>query len=119
MAADEMHVLSTDKWDAEIWGAPATHASRHPHPRPILRFLFGKQDHWIANETRDNLISSRGCRGESEDGHEAWKPIMEVDEEEGWEHSFCVRDGQSRGVAERVRGYVGDIVEADMGMDEL
>lgn len=44
MANDEMKEITVDKWDADIWGA--THASKHPHPRPMLRFLFAKSDHW-------------------------------------------------------------------------
>ncbi|KAF2653703.1 hypothetical protein K491DRAFT_694444 [Lophiostoma macrostomum CBS 122681] len=109
MANDEMTALSTDKWDAEIWGA--ANPSTHPHSRPVLRFLFGKHDHWIANETRDDLIKARGTRGPQHAGHEDWRPVMEVDEEEGWEHGFCIR--QSVSVAERVKGYIDDIVRRD------
>lgn len=44
LANDEMTEISTDKWDEEIWGA--AHPSAHPQPRPTLRFLFAKSDHW-------------------------------------------------------------------------
>jgi hypothetical protein len=44
LANDEMREISVDKWDADIWGA--AHPSAHPHPRPTLRFLFAKTDHW-------------------------------------------------------------------------
>jgi pimeloyl-ACP methyl ester carboxylesterase len=44
MGHDEMKELSIDKWDDEIWGA--AYESGHPHPRPVLRFLFGENDHW-------------------------------------------------------------------------
>lgn len=112
MAGDEMRQITTDTWDAEIWGA--THPSSHQHPRPILRFLFAKEDHWVANETRDELIKARGRNGGrgEEDGAEEWKPVMDVDEKEGWPHGFCIR--HSVPVAERVYGYIRDIVERDL-----
>lgn len=46
-------------------------------------------------------------------GHaEAWKPVMEVDEVEGWRHDFCIR--QSIPVAERASQYIEDIVQKDL-----
>ncbi|KAF2730324.1 hypothetical protein EJ04DRAFT_515324 [Polyplosphaeria fusca] len=106
MAHDEMLTITTDKWDDEIWGA--AHATKHPHARPALRFLFAKSDHWVANETRNELIRARG-RGL--DGEE-WKPKMEVDETGEWPHGFCIRHGVP--VAERVKDYVEEIVEGDV-----
>ena len=119
MARDEMFQIDTDIWDEEIWGAAASEpATKHPHPRPILRFLFAREDHWVADATRDALIHSRG-RFSREDGvdeiegqGENWKPIMEIDEREGWPHGFCIRHGVP--VAERVAGYVKTIVAQDM-----
>jgi hypothetical protein len=120
MARDEMFQIDTDIWDDDIWGAAADQpASTHPHPRPVLRFLFAKKDHWVADETRDQLIRTRGrfsygneieVEGEEETG-ENWKPVMEVDEREGWSHGFCIKSGVP--VAERVAGYVRGIVGRD------
>lgn len=119
MARDEMFQIDTDIWDEEIWGAAASEpATKHPHPRPILRFLFAREDHWVADATRDALIHSRGrfSRGDGVDEIEGqgenWKPIMEIDEREGWPHGFCIRHGVP--VAERVAGYVRTIVAQDM-----
>ena len=91
MARDEMVTIRSDVWDTEVWGA--AHQSPSPHPRPKLRFLFGQNDHWVADETRDDLIRARAF-GEDYDGSgikkiEHWKPRMEVDEE-GWPHGFCI-----------------------------
>ncbi|KAF2272334.1 uncharacterized protein EI97DRAFT_231583 [Westerdykella ornata] len=108
MANDEMKEITIDKWDADIWGA--AHASPHPHPRPTLRFLFAKSDHWVADETREELIRLRGSQ---RNGSPDWLPRMEVDESEGWPHGFCIR--HSIPVAERVCSYVRDIVERDLG----
>jgi len=81
MAKQEMATISSDAWDAEIWGA--AHPTSSPFPRPKLFFLFGDNDHWVANETRDELIRARA-------GDEDWKPQMEVDEVEGWPHGFSI-----------------------------
>ncbi|CAO2649391.1 Nn.00g067760.m01.CDS01 [Neocucurbitaria sp. VM-36] len=115
MARDEMFQIDTDIWDEDIWGA--TEPSKHPHPRPTLRFLFARKDHWVADATRDALISSRGrfSQGgveEIEGVGENWKPVMEIDDREGWPHGFCI--SHSVPVAERVAGYVRDIVGQDM-----
>ncbi|KAF2744441.1 hypothetical protein M011DRAFT_470578 [Sporormia fimetaria CBS 119925] len=102
----ELREITLDKWDEEIWGA--AHKSTHRHPRPVLRFLFAKKDHWVAQETRDELIATRAAKGEGE----TWKPKMEVDEVNGWPHAFCIK--HSIPVAERVKEYLEDIIEADL-----
>lgn len=118
MARDEMFQIDTDIWDEDVWGAAASEpASQHPHPRPILRFLFAQKDHWVADETRDALIRTRGRYATMSDVDEVdgvgenWKPIMDVDEREGWPHGFCIAHGVP--VAERVAGYVRGIVSRD------
>lgn len=95
-----------------------------------MRFLYAKEDHWIADESRDDVIRVRGVRvdkagkrvsggdGEADEllgreREEEWKPRMEIDEVEGWPHGFCIR--HSVPVAERVVGYVRDILEKDEG----
>jgi hypothetical protein len=117
MARDEMFQIDTDIWDEDVWGAAAeAPASQHPHPRPILKFLFAGKDHWVADETRDALIRTRGrfSRGDVQEVEglgENWKPVMEVDEREGWPHGFCIKHGVP--VAERVVGYVRAMVAQD------
>lgn len=109
MARDEMREITADPWDNDIWGA--SDPSTHPHPRPILRFLFAKKDHWVADETRDELMKVRGRLGD-DPGDEVWKPKMEVDVEEGWVHGFCIK--QSIPVAGRVSEWLRDIVQKDL-----
>lgn len=120
MARDEMFQIDTDIWDEDVWGAaPDAPKSKHPHPRPILRFLFARKDHWVADETRDALIRTRGRFStgnevEEVEGYgENWKPAMEIDEREGWPHGFCIRHGVP--VADKVAGYVQGIVRQDFG----
>ncbi|KAF2490421.1 hypothetical protein BU16DRAFT_530913 [Lophium mytilinum] len=99
--------ITTDAWDDEVWGA--AHPSPTSHPRAQLRFLFGTGDHWVAEETRDDLIRTRALKQDSE-ADEAWKPKMEVNEE-GWPHAFCIR--HSIPVAEKVAEYVRDTIRGD------
>ena len=118
MSRDEMFQIDTDIWDEDVWGAAASAPpSQHPHPRPILRFLFAKKDHWVADATRDTLIRTRGRHSasavEEVDGMgESWKPIMEIDEREDWPHAFVIK--HSIPVAEKVAGYLRDIVAQDI-----
>lgn len=127
MAHDEMHTITANSWDDEIWGAAQDR--KDGGERPVLRFLFAKKDHWyvpftcplcsaarcsvgtdnryrVADETRDELMRIRGRL--ERDGDEAWKPIMEVDDEYGWPHGFCIR--HSGQVASKVAGYITDII---------
>ncbi|KAF2446045.1 hypothetical protein P171DRAFT_251282 [Karstenula rhodostoma CBS 690.94] len=110
MARDEMREITEDAWSTEIWGLSNPSSPSQTYPPPTLRFLFAQNDHWVADHTRDDLIAARG-RSRAGEGDEAWKPVMEIDTSEGWEHGFCIR--QSVHVAERVGGWVKEMVERD------
>jgi hypothetical protein len=73
MARDEMHEITVDKWDSEVWGA------EYPSPTNVARaklfFYFGENDYWVADHTRDTIMSLRG-RGDAMD---EWRPWMEID----------------------------------------
>lgn len=108
MGADEMRCIKCNTWDDEIWGA--AHISPLGIPRPKLFFYFGDDDHWVADRTRNDLISLRG-RGVGQE--EAWKPKMEIDHL-GIPHAFP--DAFSVAIAEKVKKYVQEIVETDEGI---
>jgi hypothetical protein len=73
MARDEMHEITADKWDGEVWGA------EYPSPTNVARaklfFYFGENDYWVADHTRNTIMSLRG-RGDAMD---EWRPWMEID----------------------------------------
>ena len=71
---------------------------------PNEKFILGR----VANETRDELIRLRS----NISGDETWRPKMEVDTEHGWPHGFCIR--HSVPVAERVAGYIEEIIRVDI-----
>ena len=87
MAADEMREITSDKWDDEIWGIAAPDTSSEGERRPPARlvFYFGRNDHWVAEQTRDDIIKARGSKAaENGDG-----PKMVVCEE-NVVHGFCI-----------------------------
>jgi hypothetical protein len=80
MAADEMRTITSDKWTDDVWGV--AHARE---PLTKLFFYFGRNDHWVAEKTRDEIVEMRGCRhGDGELG-----PRMFVCED-GLPHAFCL-----------------------------
>ncbi|KAJ5381846.1 uncharacterized protein N7496_004274 [Penicillium cataractarum] len=98
MAADEMRTITSDKWTDDIWGV--THA-REPLTR--LFFYFGRNDHWVAEKTRDEIVAVRGCKNADSEG-EGLGPRMFVCEE-GLPHAFCLKHGDvmARKVARMIR----------------
>lgn len=78
MAADEMRTITSDKWSDDVWGAAS---AREPIAK--LFFYFGRNDHWVADQTRDDIVAVRGQKG----GQAG--PTMVVCEE-GLPHAFCL-----------------------------
>ncbi|KAG2016729.1 hypothetical protein GB937_006209 [Aspergillus fischeri] len=96
MAADEMRTITSDKWDDDVWGVSTAN-----EPLTRLFFYFGRNDHWVAERTRDEIID---LRGRVEGG-----PTMSVCEL-GLPHAFCLRHNDI--MAEKVADMVMDIVSA-------
>ncbi|KAE8148583.1 hypothetical protein BDV25DRAFT_141637 [Aspergillus avenaceus] len=94
MAADEMQTITSDRWSDDVWGMSGV---RDPVAR--LFFYFGRNDHWVAERTRDEIVELRGC--------EEGGPKMVVCEE-GLPHAFVLK--HSEAVARKVVDMVLDIV---------
>lgn len=77
MAADEMRSITTDKWADDVWGVAST-----GDPVAKLFFYFGRNDHWVAEKTRDEIIALKGSKN-------GLGPKMFVCEE-GLPHAFCL-----------------------------
>lgn len=88
LAGHEMKTITTDAWDDELWGLTATQDSTKARDKTKLYFYFGTNDHWVADETRDELIAARAATGKA--GEED-KPTMEIDTE-GTPHGFCISE---------------------------
>jgi pimeloyl-ACP methyl ester carboxylesterase len=77
MAADEMRTITSDRWSDDVWGVAKAH-----EPITRLFFYFGRNDHWVAERTRDEIVALRGRDG---------GPTMVVCEE-GLPHAFCLSE---------------------------
>ncbi|GAM86714.1 hypothetical protein ANO11243_047330 [Dothideomycetidae sp. 11243] len=98
----ELAQMTIDKWDDEIWGV--SESLSNPRDKTKLFFYFADHDHWVANDTRDQLIAARASSAKM--GEED-RPEMEVDRT-GLPHAFCIRDEP---VAEKTVGYIQKIVQ--------
>ncbi|EPS34691.1 hypothetical protein PDE_09655 [Penicillium oxalicum 114-2] len=97
MAADEMRTITSDKWTDDVWGVAHTR-----EPLTELFFYFGRNDHWVAEKTRDEIIAMRG----SVDREDGLGPKMIVCEE-GLPHAFCLK--HSHVMARKVAAMIQDI----------
>ncbi|KAJ6007567.1 hypothetical protein N7540_011543 [Penicillium herquei] len=101
MAADEMRTITSDKWADDVWGVGHT-----SEPVTRLFFYFGRNDHWVAEKTRDEMIALRGQGGNKATG-EWLGPKMTVCEE-GLPHAFCLLHSET--MAGKVANMIRDIM---------
>lgn len=87
LARDEMQTIKADRWDDELWGVSKADASTTADKTKLF-FYFGTNDHWVANETRDELMAARAPVG-SQTGKDG--PVMEIDDT-GLPHGFCISE---------------------------
>ncbi|PWY72906.1 hypothetical protein BO70DRAFT_381698 [Aspergillus heteromorphus CBS 117.55] len=131
MAADEMKTITADGWADEVWGVGSKSGSGpgfgsesesepepdgkdllDPLPLPQLAFYFGRNDHWVAEETREEILKARGGGATAAAAAgEKNGPSMLVCEE-GVPHAFCLR--HSEVMARKVAGLVGGIVRGGL-----
>lgn len=117
MAKYEMRQMAdADRWSDDVWGtqpaaSPADGAQRG-QDAPKLFFYWGKDDHWVANTTRDALIRARAARTVPDETcikhgsrERDTRPVMEIDRQ-GLPHGFCVRDAHSKIVASVTAAYI-------------
>lgn len=110
MAADEMRDIGEDVWGEEIWGVSDTGKKDFDEDgwtkvnnSSELVFYFANQDHWVADQTREQIISTRG--GKEGIG----RPRMIVAEVDELVHGWCI--SHSRLVGHKVHHWVEEILE--------
>ncbi|KAJ5992257.1 hypothetical protein N7451_007981 [Penicillium sp. IBT 35674x] len=96
MAADEMRTITSDNWTDDVWGVGCT-----TEPITRLFFYFGRNDHWVAEKTREEVVALRGRE-------EGLGPKMLVCEE-GLPHAFCLKHSDI--MAQKVANMILDIVQ--------
>lgn len=109
MAADEMREIGPDMWEEEVWGLLETgekdaedRQMRLIEPVELICF-FAMFDHWVANQTREAIIETRGGKGE------IGRPRMIVAEENGLVHGWCLRHNTF--MAQKVDAWVEEMIE--------
>ncbi|BCS29818.1 bifunctional triacylglycerol lipase/ester hydrolase [Aspergillus puulaauensis] len=102
MGADEMRTITTDKWSDDVWGVSKAKEGPQPQQQLLTRlfFYFGRNDHWVAEQTREEIIAARGA---VQNG-----PKMIVCEE-SLPHAFCLRHNET--MANKVADMVQEILE--------
>jgi pimeloyl-ACP methyl ester carboxylesterase len=121
LAGWELREIRADRWGEEVWGL--THQQQwgsdfdggggeESRRSPRSYFWFAKQDHWVADVTREEILSKRGGGvGGAEGGgstNNTRLPTILVDEDDGLVHAWCLE--QSSMVAERVGNWLEDIL---------
>ncbi|THV98416.1 hypothetical protein D6D26_06367 [Aureobasidium pullulans] len=102
LAGHEMRTITADAWDDELWGV--SQAQDSSDNKTKLFFYFGTNDHWVADETRDELIAARAAIGTPGDEK---KPTMEIDTY-GTPHGFCIKHNDL--VAKKVEQYIDELM---------
>ena len=104
LARDEMSVITGDRWGQEVWVASGTENNKGGAGRMKMFFLFAKNDHWVADYTREEILRLRGGEGGTQQGR-----TIVVDQEKGLVHAWCLN--QSDVVARMVGGWLEDVLD--------
>ncbi|KAL8397060.1 hypothetical protein RB594_003961 [Gaeumannomyces avenae] len=115
MGKDEMVVIAEDRWAADrFWGGGVEGAvvgtvkeGEEDGVRPPRFYMFyGKDDHWISNEVRDEFIAARRGQKGAAEGEGA---TIVLDESGVIPHDFCIN--YSEPVAEKVIVWLDELAE--------
>ena len=123
MAKCELLEIRTEEWGEEVWGVSGGGVGDdngkdgeigvEGQHSPNLFFWFAKQDHWVADVTRDELFNKRKGQHIRDDGSisdgraRKAKTHFRIDEADGLVHAWCL--GQSDLVAKRVSRWLKEV----------
>ncbi|KUI60262.1 Lipid droplet-associated hydrolase [Cytospora mali] len=107
LGMDEMAVISDEAWAEELWEI-GDEAVAHAHEVPKFFIFFGKNDHWVSNEYRDEFIKRREEHAVREEAprHKRGRTRIVLDEAD-LPHDFCTHHSET--VAEKVSTWVDEI----------
>lgn len=94
MAADEMRTITTDKWSDDVWGIASSSSGGNADDKvkaSRMFFYFGRNDHWVAEKTREEIIQAKAKSSSMVGGKGGTGPTMVVCED-GLPHAFCLRE---------------------------
>ncbi|KAJ9650627.1 hypothetical protein H2198_010065 [Neophaeococcomyces mojaviensis] len=105
MAGCEMREIGEDRWTEEVWGVvdaakPGEGAGIETSWKsPKHYFLFAKEDHWVADVTRNAIVNSMWGKA---------TVLVDVDKELGLVHAWCLQ--QNNVVAGIVNEWIDEIL---------
>ncbi|KAI6381481.1 hypothetical protein MCOR25_001173 [Pyricularia grisea] len=104
MGKDEMRVIGEDRWGDEFWEEVGGDAAAKPRDSAGTRFflLYGKNDHWVAEDVRDAFLAKR-------EGGRGLRTKVVVDDTGVLPHDFCIN--YSEPVAEKVKVWLEEALE--------
>jgi pimeloyl-ACP methyl ester carboxylesterase len=82
LAAEEMEVIVEDRWEEEVWNVGAVMEEQEGKGEGGMVFVFGQQDRWVAEKTREEIMGLR--KGGA-------KMLVE---QRGLPHGFCIHHGE-------------------------
>ncbi|EGX88968.1 hypothetical protein CCM_09015 [Cordyceps militaris CM01] len=98
LGRSELKYVLKDKWEDSFWDNVSTSSSGGVVPK--FFFFYGKHDHWVDNDLRDEFIARQKARGA-----DPARPSIEIDTGD-ISHAFCTREDTSLQVAEKVYTWV-------------
>ncbi|CAK7225181.1 hypothetical protein SCUCBS95973_005774 [Sporothrix curviconia] len=103
LGRDELLRIGPDEWEDELWETVdgGEEEEDDDDKKPNFVILFGENDHWVADDVRDEFIARRKA-------HKKNRAAIVIDER-GWPHDFCIRHGEE--VAETVKLWIADLAE--------
>ncbi|KXJ92499.1 hypothetical protein Micbo1qcDRAFT_193954 [Microdochium bolleyi] len=138
MGMDEMKVIGPDRWDRELWeieaqaeaeaemevdaaqrlASSSSSSSRTAAaPLPKFFFLFGQNDHWVADHCRDEFIAQRtgGTKehdnsNDKHNNHDTSTTARIVVDEGRLPHAFCIHHSET--VASKVHLWLRELYPA-------
>ncbi|TLD25044.1 hypothetical protein PspLS_05960 [Pyricularia sp. CBS 133598] len=107
MGKDEMRVIGEDHWGDGFWeevgGDNAAPAAAGPGDAGTRFFLlYGKNDHWVAEDVRDAFLAKREAK-------KGLRTKVVVDDTGVLPHDFCIN--YSEPVAEKVKVWLEEALE--------
>jgi pimeloyl-ACP methyl ester carboxylesterase len=108
LGKDEMRTITEEKWTEDLWEIEDAEDGSSTVSATKFFFHFARQDHWVADECRDEFIEKRR-------GHVKGRTRIVIDEDK-IPHAFCISKQPSRfGVS--VGPWLPSIVRANLEAD--
>lgn len=95
MGKDEMRTIGEETWAEELWEV-AEEAMEQEREVPRFFFYFGKRDHWVAEECRDEFIKRRREHAQRQGPRHKRGMTRIVLDEDDIPHAFCISESPVR-----------------------